>query len=229
MLQPKNILITGATGNLGSVVSQYFLDKGFTVIGTARNAGDALQHTAFHVYPADLSDEAAAARFITEASRQHGPIGAALLLAGGFAMGDLQATSSAAIREQLALNFETAYHVARPLAAHMEQNGGGRIVFTGARPALEPARGTEMIGYTLSKTLLVQLAKIINAQTGTTGVSAALIAPGTIDTPANRKAMPDADTRNWVSPLHIASILHFLVTDGGKAVGDAVLKLYREA
>ncbi|OLY93857.1 Short-chain dehydrogenase [Cnuella takakiae] len=229
MSQPKTILITGATGNLGTVVSQYFLAKGYTVIGTARSKDSTADNPSFHLYTVNLADEVEVAGFVARAAADHGRIDAALLLAGGFAMGDIAATSSAAIREQVALNFETAYHVVRPLLSHMQQNGRGRIVFTGSRPALEPKAGHSMLAYALSKALLFQLADMINAANRGSGINAAVIVPGTIDTPANRQGMPDADFSTWVKPESIAAALYFLVSESGSAVSDAVLKLYNGA
>lgn len=229
MNDSKNILITGATGALGGVVARHFLDKGHTVIAPVRSPGKETAQPNCHYYAVDLNDEAATAAFVQQAINSHGPIDAALLLAGGFAMGDLATTESAAIRQQVALNFETAYHVAKPVLAHMQQTGKGRIIFTGARPALEPRSGQHMVAYALSKSLLFGLAEMINAETKGSDIAAAVIVPSTIDTAANRQSMPDADFSNWVHPQSIAETLYFLVSGSGSAVREAVVKLYNRS
>lgn len=222
----KNILITGATGALGGVVTRHFLEKGHTVIAPVRSGTTEAAHPKLKYYPANLEDENAAANFVKQAISQHGAIHAAILLAGGFAMGNLEATGSEAIRQQVSLNFETAYHVAKPVLAHMQQTGRGRIIFTGARPAIEPASGRHMVAYALSKSLLFGLAEMINAATKGSDIAAAVIVPSTIDTAANRQSMPDADFAAWVHPQSIAETLDFLVSGSGSALREAVVKLY---
>lgn len=229
MSDSKNILITGATGALGGVVAQHFLQKGHTVIAPVRSNATEAAPPNLHFYPVNLEDETAVAGFVEQAIGQHGAIHAAILLAGGFAMGNLETTGSEAIRQQVALNFETAYHVAKPVLAHMQQTGSGRIIFTGARPAIEAQSGRSMVAYALSKSLLFGLAEMINAETKGSDIAAAVIVPSTIDTAANRNSMRDADFDTWVHPQSIAETLYFLVSGSGSVLREAVIKLYNRS
>ena len=81
-------------------------------------------------------------------------IDAALLLVGGFAAGNISVATGDDIKKQLSLNFDTAYYVARPLFDHMMKKGNGRIVFIGARPALDAKAGKDLMAYGLSKSLV---------------------------------------------------------------------------
>ena len=102
------------------------------------------------------------------------------------------------VKTMFAINFETAYNVARPVYSHMCGRGKGRIVLMGARPALEPAAAKTSVAYALSKSLLFKLAEILNADAEGKDVVTHVVVPSTIDTPNNRKWMPNADFDSWV-------------------------------
>src|SRR5439155_6301298 len=108
-------------------------------------------------------------------------IDAAMMLVGGFAMGDIAATSGEDLKKQFTLNFETAYFTARPLFTHMMENNFGKLIFVGARPALDATAGKSMIAYSLSKSLVIKLAEILNAAAKGKNVTATVFVPSTID------------------------------------------------
>ena len=144
----KTIIITGVDGNLGTAVTRSFLDAGYAVVGTvindaAKNKVEA--HANLEVKIVNLANEGDTDMFIKNSIEKYKVIDAALLLVGGFAMGNISETSGADLKKMYSLNFETAYYCARPLLAHMKENGNGRIVFVGARPALQPADGQMML------------------------------------------------------------------------------------
>jgi len=147
-------------------------------------------------------------------------------LVGGFTIGNVAATKSGDIKKQIGLNFDTAYHVARPLFLHMLENNKGRIVFIGSRPALKAADGKNVIAYGLSKSLLFKLAEYLNAAAKGKNVTVTVVAPGTIDTPVNRKEMPDANPGNWVKPEELAETFEFILSDGASSLRETVLKVY---
>jgi NAD(P)-dependent dehydrogenase (short-subunit alcohol dehydrogenase family) len=228
----KTIIITGANGNLGTVVVSKFLEKDYRVIATVieDSMRDSLgKHDDLDVRVVNLSDEGIAAHFIAETLSRYDKIDAALMLAGGFSMGNTEKTSTEDVRKMVALNFETAYNVARPLFTHMLSNNSGRLVFVGARPALDPAAGKNMIAYGLSKSLLFKLAEYLNADAKGKNVTATVIVPSTIDTPPNRKSMPDANVDNWVKPEQIANLLEMIVSETGAPLRETVLKIYNNA
>ncbi|MDP4150564.1 MAG: SDR family NAD(P)-dependent oxidoreductase [Bacteroidota bacterium] len=228
----KTILITGANGNLGTATVKKFLDSGYTVLAIDQGGshlGFAGSHPNFTLKSLDLSNEAAVEAFIREAIGKYGRIDGALMLVGGFAMGDLAATDGAALRKMMTLNVETAYFMARPLFAHMMQNGYGRLVFMGARPALKPEQGKSAVAYALSKGMLFELAALLNASAKGKNVVASVVAPSTIDTEINRKSMPDANPADWVKAEQIADVLEFICSEKGEPIREAVYKVYNNA
>jgi NAD(P)-dependent dehydrogenase (short-subunit alcohol dehydrogenase family) len=225
----KTIIITGANGNLGTAVTNYFLQKGYKIIATVSSAEsrkELPQAESIQVEVVNLAKEQETTAFVERVIEQQRKIDGALLLVGGFAMGDLAATSAEDIKYQLSLNFDTAYHVAKPLFQHMKKHDYGRIVFIGARPALDANTGKNMVAYALSKSLLFKLAEFLNAEAKGTDVTATVIVPSTLDTPSNRKSMPDADPDRWVKPDALAAILEFVVSENASPLRETVLKVY---
>jgi len=228
----KTVIITGATGNLGSAVTKKFLAEGYTVIATVtseESKKELPQSDKLQAEIVNLTDENETENFVQRTIAQHKRLDAALLLVGGFAMGNIGATKSGDIKKQLELNFDTAYNLARPLFAHMMENGEGRLVFIGSRPALNAAAGKNLIAYGLSKSLLFKLAEYLNEEAKGRNVTATVVAPSTIDTPLNRKDMPNANPDNWVKPEALADVLEFVVSGKAAPLRETVLKVYNNS
>jgi NAD(P)-dependent dehydrogenase (short-subunit alcohol dehydrogenase family) len=225
----KTILITGASGQLGTVVTRFFLDKGYNVIGTVHNE-EAFNkwgsHPNLDVEIIDLTNDEATASFVSRMIQKYKSIDSALLLAGGFAAGGINDTNINDIKKQMMLNFDTAYNIVQPIFQKMLDNNTGRIVLIGSRPALNTVYGKNLIAYTLSKSLLFKLAELLNETAKGKNVTATVVAPGTIDTEANRKSMPGADTDGWVKPEALAEIFDFICSDSSAALRETVLKAY---
>lgn len=228
----KTVIITGASGNLGNAVTRTFLEKGYTVIATVSREESRKElpvHEKLYVETVDLTNEEQTTAFIKKVITAHHKIDAALLLVGGFEMGKISETTGNDIKKQISLNFETAYYVARPLLQHMQEQNYGRLVFIGSRPALKPADGKNMISYALSKSLLFQLADMINAEMKGKDIVATVAVVSTLDTEINRKSMPNANPEHWVKPEALAEILEFTCSDAAAALRETVLKVYNNA
>ena len=228
----QTVLITGATGGLVSVIVPYFLDRGWRVISVvSEENGKNRSETRpkLDVQVVDLTDEGAVRSLITWLIQTYQGIDAALLLAGGYVAGGVTGATGNEVKTMFAVNFETAYNVARPLYSHMLGRGKGRIVLMGARPALESAEGKTAVAYALSKSLLFQLAEILNADARGKDVSTHVVVPSTIDTPNNRKLMANADFDSWVKPEQLAEIFTFICSDGAAPLRDPVWKVYNNA
>lgn len=228
----KTVIITGANGNLGTSVTREFLNKGYQVVATVVTEAMKTEIPAeerLDVQVVDLSNETAAAGFVQSVIDTYKTVDAALLLVGGFAAGDITNTSVSDIDKQISLNFKTAYHVTQPVFKHMLGTGQGRLVFIGARPALEASQGKNLLAYGLSKSLLFKLAEYLNAEAKGKNITATVVAPSTLDTPLNRKSMPDVDPEIWVKPAALAEILEFIVSDKNAAVRESVIKVYNNA
>lgn len=228
----KNVIITGANGNLGTAVTTTFLERGYKVIATVAKEEmikDITPHANLAVKAVNLMNEGEAKAFIDTAIAANGTINAALLLVGGYAAGNVLKATIGDIHTQIALNFDTAFHVAQPLFAHMMDKNQGRIVFIGSRPALQAAAGKGSVAYGLSKSLLFKLADYMNAEAKGKNVVTTVIAPSTLDTELNRKSMPDANPADWVKPADLADVLEFVISDRSNTLRETVLKVYNNA
>jgi NAD(P)-dependent dehydrogenase (short-subunit alcohol dehydrogenase family) len=228
----KTVIITGASGNLGTAVTKEFLKKNYRVLATVSNenaASDFEVHPNLDIHVVNLTNENETYDFVQKAIQKYEKIDSALLLVGGFAMGALADTNGEDLQKQIALNFETAYYVVRPLFEHLTKNKSGKIILIGARPALNPAQGKGLIAYSLSKSLLFKLAEFLNEAARGMNVSVSVVVPSTLDTPLNRKSMPEVNPDNWVKPAEIAETLEFLVSDKSNALRETVLKVYNNA
>jgi NADP-dependent 3-hydroxy acid dehydrogenase YdfG len=220
----KTVIVTGATGNLGQVVCKKFLDEGWLVIGTTTSKTSSKE-----MYTVDLTKEDEAGTFIQQVISKHQQIDAAVLTVGGFAAGKIADTDMQAIMQMFTLNFQTAYHIARLVFMQMMKQGYGRIFLTGARPGIDMKNSKGLTAYGLSKSLIFRLAELMNEEAKGQDVVTSVIAPSTIDTPENRKSMPDADTSKWVKPSDIADIIYFYCTQPAGVLREPVIKVYNKA
>ncbi len=229
------LFITGASGGLGQVVTQTLLNEGHLVIATRQYSDN--PQTLIHgfsdllfTYETDLSDEVQVQTLIQRVIHNHGPIDAAILLAGGYEGGSLVETTGDLLERMLTLNVKTAYYVVQSLFDHMShQPNGGRFVLIGARQALNAQFGRQAVAYTLSKSLLFELSNLINASGKEHDIISTVIAPSVIDTAANRRAMPDADFTAWVDPQTLADTIAFVLFGAGRALREPVLEVYNRA
>lgn len=224
----KKVLITGAGGNLGQACVNEFQQKQYEVIAILSPGKKLSYATAspVSIYNADLMNEDDAQQVLKQIIEDHQTIDTALLLVGGFSMGNLEQTKLSEIRKMIDLNFDTAFHLSKALFSHMTKQGGGRIAFVGARPALDAKAAKDVLAYALSKTLVVKLSEILNAEGKDKNIVTSVFIPSIIDTPNNRKAMPDANPNNWVKPEVIAEIIEFTVSGKGETLREPVVKIY---
>jgi NAD(P)-dependent dehydrogenase (short-subunit alcohol dehydrogenase family) len=180
----------------------------------------------FEIVVVDLMNEDDAAKFVADTISKYGSVDAAVLTVGGFSMGKVADTKTSDIYKQYKLNFETAYNVARPVFVQMMKQKSGRIFIIGSRPGLDAKDSKGMVAYGLGKSLIFRLAELMNDEAKGSNVVTSVIVPSTIDTPQNRKAMPDADPSKWVKSEAIADIIYFHCTDAGAILREPLIKVY---
>jgi NAD(P)-dependent dehydrogenase (short-subunit alcohol dehydrogenase family) len=228
----KTVIVTGASGNMGQAVIKKFLAEGYQVVGTIVPNDPvplAIDDANLEKVNVDLMSEDGAEKFVQQVIEKYGSVDAAVLTVGGFAMGTVAETKTADIYKQYKLNFETAYNVARPAFVQMLRQKTGRIFMIGSKPGLSAVNSKGMIAYGLGKSLIFRLAELMNAEAKGTNVVTSVVVPSTIDTPQNRKAMPNTDPNNWVKPEAIADVIYFYCTEEAAVLREPVIKIYNNA
>jgi len=222
----KIALVIGADGGLGTHVTNALLDEGFTVAGVApRIRQDSFDHPHFTALPATLNSLEAAKNAVAAVISRFGKIDVLAHLVGGFAGGQTIAdTDDATFQRMFDMNVNTAFHIFRAVLPHMRKASSGRIIAIGSRAAESP--GATVGAYSASKAALVSLVRTVAIENKDAGITANVILPGTMDNPANRAAMPGADTSQWVQPASVASLVVWLAGDAGKDVTGAAIPVY---
>lgn len=222
----KVVLVTGANGGLGRHVTQAFLDAGATVVGTSRKIEQTeFIGAGFVAVPGDLSSLQNAKAVVDQVIARCGKLDVLAHTVGGFAGGKpIAETDDATLQAMLDINLNSVFHILRAAIPHLRRAPGGRIIAIGSRAAVDPGAGVG--AYSASKAAMVSLIKTVALENANAGITANVILPGTIDTPANRKAMPDADFSKWVRPENIASLALWLASDAGKDATGAAIPIY---
>lgn len=222
MLNGKGVLITGANGGLGSTVTRAFLDAGARVVGVSRSIKvEEFAHPNFSAESVEIASVAQARELIARAGR----VDVLVHLVGAFAAGsEVAATDDSTFAKMLDLNLYSFFHMVRAVLPGMQHRGSGRVLAIGSRTAVEPVSGLGV--YSASKAALVSLVGTIARENKQHGISANVILPGTMDTPANRAAMPNADVTKLVQPREVAALLVHLSSETSSQVTGAVIPIY---
>src|ERR1700757_4902939 len=225
-MKGKVILVTGANGGLGTYVTHGFLDAGATVVGTSRKIQQSdFSNPNFSALAAEISTREGAQTLVDQVVTRFGKLDILAHTVGGFAGGQSIAdTDDATFQRMLDLNLNSVFHILRATIPALRQTGNGRIIAIGSRGALEPGAGVG--AYSASKAAMVSLIRTVALENKDAGLTANAILPGTMDTPANRKAMPNADFSKWVRPATVASLITWLAGDAGKDINGAVIPVY---
>jgi NAD(P)-dependent dehydrogenase (short-subunit alcohol dehydrogenase family) len=225
-MKGKVVLVTGANGGLGKHVTQAFLDAGATVVGTSPKIQPSdFSGSNFTALAAEISNRESAKSLVDQAVARFGRIDVLAHTVGGFTGGlSIAETDDATFQRMLDLNLNSVFHMLRAAVPPLRVAGGGRIIAIGSRAAVEPGAGGG--AYSASKAAMVSLIRTVALENKDAGLTANVILPGTMDTPANRTAMPNADFSKWVRPAAVASLIVWLAGDSGRDVNGAVIPVY---
>src|SRR5437868_6676697 len=225
-MQGKVVLVTGANGGLGTYVTQAFLDAGSTVVGTSRKIQQSdFDNPNFTALAAEISTREGAKTLVDQVVARFGRLDVLAHTVGGFTGGQSIAdTDDATFQRMFDLNLNSVFHILRAAIPPLRQTGAGRIIAIGSRAALEPGAGVG--AYSASKAAMVSLIRTVALENKDAGLTANVILPGTMDTPANRKAIPNADVSKWVRPASVAELVIWLAGDAGKDINGAVIPVY---
>jgi NAD(P)-dependent dehydrogenase (short-subunit alcohol dehydrogenase family) len=221
-LQGKKIAVTGASGSLGAAVVRAALAAGATVAAIDHAAAKSPAQPNLHEFGGiDLSVDGAADKLFAAIDSALGGLDALVNVAGTFRFEKLDHGKLATWDLLFNVNLRTA--VASSIAAlpALEKSTSGRIVNIGAVGALKAGAG--MGAYAASKAGIFKLTESLAEELKERNITVNAILPTTIDTPANRKDMPDADFSRWVKPEQIADVIVFLLSDRASAITGALI------
>jgi NAD(P)-dependent dehydrogenase (short-subunit alcohol dehydrogenase family) len=224
----RSVVVTGGTGGLGAAVTRAFLDEGRRVVVpwvAERELERVQEHERLSLVQADLMDPAQAEAVVAAADDE---LGALVNLVGGFAAGGrVHETPFDEFDEQLRLNLRPTYLMSAAALPRLLAAGGGSIVCVSSRAGVRPFPGAA--GYITAKAAVLAFVDALHAEYRNDGVRANAILPSTIDTPANRRSMPDADFDTWVKPDEIARVVRFLCSDDAAVTSGGHIPVYGRA
>lgn len=226
------VMITGAAGNLGHATALAFR-RGGARLALANRSYDRLEETFADLSTADdvlflagdLTDPGAVEGLARETIEAFGRIDVLVNVAGGFKMGTpVHETPLETWETMLDLNARTVIYTGRAVIPYMLQQHSGKIINIAARAAL--AGKANMGAYIASKSVVVRLTETMAAELASQGINVNCVLPGTIDTPQNRQAMPQANFSKWVAPEALADVICFLASPAARAIHGASVPVY---
>lgn len=226
------VMITGAAGNLGHATALAFR-RGGARLALANRSYNRLEETFADLSTAgdvlflagDLTDPGAVEGLARETIEAFGRIDVLVNVAGGFKMGTpVHETPLETWDAMLDLNARTVIYTGRAVIPYMLQQHSGKIINVAARAAL--AGKANMGAYIAAKSVVVRLTETMAAELASQGINVNCVLPGTIDTPQNRRAMPQANFSNWVAPEALADVICFLASPAARAIQGASVPVY---
>ncbi len=224
------VVVTGASGNLGAAVACAFVKHGANVVLVDRSREHLVQagfaDDARHLISiTDLLDQTQVNAMVQRAVAKFGGIHVLCNIAGGFRMGEaVHETADANWNFLFDINARTLLHAARAVVPQMLAQKGGKIINVGAFAGLGAQKGSAQMGaYAASKASVMRLTESMAAELRELGINVNAVLPTIIDTPQNRKDMPDADPSRWVAPEALADVVMFLASDAARAVHGALV------
>ncbi len=225
--------ITGATGNLGTAVARKFMVSG-SKMGFLERSPDKIKKIfpetvnapdQFLVQQVDVTNPDSMEEAANELLREFGRIDILVNTVGGYRAGaPLHQTPLDTLDFMLNLNARSVFVSCQAFIPSMIENNYGKIVNVSARPGLIGVRNAA--AYSASKSAVIRLTESMSSELKHKGINVNCVLPGTIDTPQNRQAMPDADFNLWVSPESIADVILFLASDVASAIHGAAVPVY---
>src|SRR5688572_31719693 len=220
----RTVVVTGGTGALGSAVVARLLGAGATCHVTWVEERELTHFTLkdkVQLQRVDCADE----RAVSDSYTKLGDVWASIHTVGGFAMSPVDKTSADDFRRMFDMNALTCFLCCRESIKRMRAGGGGgRIVNVAARPAVQPTGG--MIAYATSKAAVASITQSLAEEVKGDRILVNAIVPSIMDTPANRRAMPDADFAKWPKVEEVAEAIAFLASPGNALTSGALVPVY---
>lgn len=224
----QSVIVTGGFGALGQVVARAFADRGDKVarIDFAKEAASDLAGP-LDIGGVDLTDRAATQAALDKVIATNGGIDVLINIAGGFTWETLEDGSLDSWGKMHAMNVTTAATITRLALPELKKSAHGRVINMGAGGAVKAGMG--MGAYAASKAGVHKLTEALAEELAGSSVTVNAVLPSIIDTPTNRKDMPDADPKGWVTPQGIANLMLFLASPASAAVTGALIPATRNS
>lgn len=215
----RAVLITGGTGGLGTAVTKRFLEDGHNVVATSRlgessqTVTESFHHFGerFHLLQSDVTEWSSVTQLVDRTVARLGTIEVLIHLVGGWAGGEpLQDASLETWDSMFDVNLRSAFLCSRAVLPIMRRQGWGRIVFVSSQAARSGRR--HQGAYAIAKAGVAVLAEAIAEESSDLDVTANVVAPSALDTPANRAASAAADHSSLVSVEDVARMIAFLAS-----------------
>ncbi len=219
--QSPRVIVTGAFGALGCVVADALVQSGARVACVDHAQPPEHSSALRAIGGVDLADADAATGAIAEAVGALGGLDALINIAGGFQWETVGEGSLDTWDRLYRLNLRTAVAASQAALPHLLASGGGRIVNIGANAATRAATG--MGAYAASKAGVARLTEAMAEEFKDRGITVNALLPSILDTPANRRDMPDADPARWVTPQQLAGVVRFLLSEPAAAITGALI------
>jgi NAD(P)-dependent dehydrogenase (short-subunit alcohol dehydrogenase family) len=226
------VMVTGAGGNLGSAVSKLFEAAGAHLVLVDRkmeilreSLPDLVDSQSHYLDDVDVTNPEAVGKWVDETRRRFGRIDVLVNTVGTYrADGKPHETGLDTWDFLMMLNARTALVLARAVIPTMQEQEHGRIINISARAGLSGSANAS--AYSASKSALSRLTESLGEAYKHQGITANAVMPSTMDTPANREAMPDADFNRWVKPEDVAKVIAFLASIDAKIISGALIPAY---
>jgi NAD(P)-dependent dehydrogenase (short-subunit alcohol dehydrogenase family) len=229
--QDRVAMVVGATGALGVVVARRLATAGAALVLPVRNpdklamaSPDLAESERVLVVAADPAEETKMNAAVAAALARFGRLDVLVNAAGAYRGGEVAATSLQLWQELWEANLLSTLVPVRAALPAMLARKSGVIVNVASKAAL--AGGAGAAAYSASKAAVVRLTESLAAELRRHGIRVNCVLPGTIDTGANRAAMPDADRSGWVAPTSLAETILFLASDAARDVHGAALPVF---
>ncbi|MGE5444953.1 MAG: SDR family NAD(P)-dependent oxidoreductase [Ignavibacteriales bacterium] len=234
-LRNRIAIITGGTGALGRAVVSVFIEEGAKVVCTyiideelshysslAEN-----QKSNLVFVQADVTKEKSVAETVQKTLERFGRVDVLVNIVGGFTYAKIVDTDEKIWDSMMNVNLKSTFLCSKAVLPQMVKQNYGKIINISSRPGLKGSSGVG--AYAASKAAVMNLTETIADEVRNYEINVNAILPSTIDTPANRKSMPDADFSKWVKPEEIARVITFLASDDSKPMSGAGIPVYGKA
>jgi NAD(P)-dependent dehydrogenase (short-subunit alcohol dehydrogenase family) len=232
----KNLVITGGTGGLGTALVRRLTGKDYRLVVTYLLPNEAQEFESefdvdderISLTRVDATNPEAVNTLFKSVSERWGRIHGLCALVGGWAGGrDVEETDDVRLERMLDLNLRSAFYAVRACLPYLKENDWGRIVLVGSKAALDnPA---SQAAFNIAKAGVAALGQTVAQELDGTGVTANVLMPSVIDTPATRQSLPYADYVNWPTPDEIAAVAEFLLAEDSGVMNGALIPVYGRA